>query len=808
MKLRDLGKASHSLSNPERFDIDVMCEAVKETLEAAADELVEKAAGWPMLCSRSCDGTPMQVAKYFARKLPGSGRKVRSIGKSSKEFLVKNEFLRCRLPAEGTQTRIVLKEATSLEYGKSVPAILAPCCAQWKTLRQRGHAGCAVEHYVFDRAGYTALERMTRQMHREAEGSYGELAPHRPARLLPLTEFLVYTPCALHDSQNAFRWAFLEQSGDRDFMRTIYISMESLRNDTATIDKHLGSWIAQRIMFVEPQPFQWEVDQQKIWDALDLDPDISTPLTSLQYRFEGGNVVVSNRWSRRASLVGDLASLLGSCWRFKKWTESRWLGAGTASRVMVVGLLTGIADIVNFILEAGESDWFLKGFKKLQAEHMQFLVQAALSSRVAESFQQELMEDSRLALRYEELIPVISEELSWLCNLDAAVWERLGQLCALSGEHLAHEVIRQGHYSYHFIWRRVLEPAGGHPWSLLRGGDIEGNLEELRSEAPPSEPVARQIWELLHDPDGLVSMTCIVESVRLLGEIGWSSLPAEQQHGSLAVTRRWHPEYSQRTMLGRSLIIQACRLLGNVSKEEKQIATISKKMRALLSKNPDKAVGRQQFLAELCASLRRRREGGDERVKQSPREISQAIMGRHAVLWAARTLREKAIYRERAALRAAEKHEEIVKELRALESERDVLEARLESTSLQGGPLTMSSAAFRDVDLEKIHLLATSPSFRAHDQIERLRAQAMTTCMPLSASRVRELATFRVWEKPDPIMPEWAATLASQREGFRDVALLVPDAEDRQEQVWLLLYFVQKPHVCRHCEVAGVGRCI
>ena len=97
MKLRDLGKASHSLSNPERFDIDVMCEAVKETLEAAADELVEKAAGWPMLCSRSCDGTPMQVAKYFARKLPGSGRKVRSVGKPSKEFLVKNKFLRCRL---------------------------------------------------------------------------------------------------------------------------------------------------------------------------------------------------------------------------------------------------------------------------------------------------------------------------------------------------------------------------------------------------------------------------------------------------------------------------------------------------------------------------------------------------------------------------------------------------------------------------------------------------------------------------------------------------------------------------------------
>ena len=141
----------------ERFGLDVAAEIVKETLEAAADQLVEEAAGWPMLCSRSCDGTPMQVSQHFTRALPGSGRKVHSVGKASKEFLVKNEFLRCLLPAHGTQTRVVLKEATSLEYGKSVPAILAPACAEWKTLRQRGHTGCAVEHYVFDRAGYTAL---------------------------------------------------------------------------------------------------------------------------------------------------------------------------------------------------------------------------------------------------------------------------------------------------------------------------------------------------------------------------------------------------------------------------------------------------------------------------------------------------------------------------------------------------------------------------------------------------------------------------------------------------------------------------
>ena len=54
------------------------------------------------------------------------------------------------------------------------------------------------------------------------------------------------------------------------------------------------------------------------------------------------------------------------------------------------------------------------------------MADAPVSSRVAESFQQELMEDSRLALRYEDLIGVLSEELLWVCTLDEAVWGAAG----------------------------------------------------------------------------------------------------------------------------------------------------------------------------------------------------------------------------------------------------------------------------------------------------------------------------------------------------------------------------------------------
>ena len=85
----------------------------------------------------------------------------------------------------------------------------------------------------------------------------------------------------------------------------------------------------------------------------------------------------------------------------------------------------------------------MKGFKKLEQIHINFMVEATVSSRVAESFQQELMEDSRLALRYEELIGVLSEELLWVCKPDEAVWARLAALCDYAGAELANRCIQQ-----------------------------------------------------------------------------------------------------------------------------------------------------------------------------------------------------------------------------------------------------------------------------------------------------------------------------------------------------------------------------
>ena len=63
----------------------------------------------------------------------------------------------------------------------------------WSSLRQLGHKGICVEHYAFDRAGMTAIERLWRQDHAERAQYWTDSAGGQTALQL---EILALTGCA------------------------------------------------------------------------------------------------------------------------------------------------------------------------------------------------------------------------------------------------------------------------------------------------------------------------------------------------------------------------------------------------------------------------------------------------------------------------------------------------------------------------------------------------------------------------------------------------------------------------------------
>ena len=121
--IQGLTKPSTAQAQEQLWETAVACQAAKAVMMMSVKDLLKDASGLPVLTSKSCDGTPMSVTHRSKRALP-SGTAIRSSGKKGVEVLVKNQFFRAFIPGVGTQTRVLIGEGTSLEYGKSVQAIL------------------------------------------------------------------------------------------------------------------------------------------------------------------------------------------------------------------------------------------------------------------------------------------------------------------------------------------------------------------------------------------------------------------------------------------------------------------------------------------------------------------------------------------------------------------------------------------------------------------------------------------------------------------------------------------------------------
>ena len=186
-----------------------------------------------------------------------------------------------------------------------------------------------------------------------------------------------------------------------------------------------------------------------------------------------------------------------------------------------------------------------------------FLVQAAVVSRLSEGVLADLLQDPRVGQTYGDVWQSLAEEMLWRVSLPSHVWSALAKVTDITGAALQSRCINAGHAAWHFFYRRVLAPAAGLPWSLRRG-DIAANLQDLKDDVTPEEPLSNQLWQLMNV---VRTLTRLTDTVKLLGQVPWATLPCEQLHGSLAVFRRWHPEFGLVPLVPRALMMQFSRVI-------------------------------------------------------------------------------------------------------------------------------------------------------------------------------------------------------------------------------------------------------
>ena len=217
------------------------------------------------------------------------------------------------------------------------------------------------------------------------------------------------------------------------------------------------------------------------------------------------------------------------------------------------------------------------------------------------------MEDPRVASAYDQLWESASKELRYVVDMSDEMWGSLAIAAGCSAGELKDRAIAASHVSYHFLWRRVLEPASQLPWRLCRG-DVYENMDELAAMSdPPSDPCSHQLWTLLQEDE--IERSHLKMLIELFGQCSWSSLPAEQQHGSLSLLHRWHPEYGLESLVSRALLHQTVRLIPRQSKLDKQISKVQSKMSKIERAHPDKATGSHMLVAALVHVMKQRKDG-------------------------------------------------------------------------------------------------------------------------------------------------------------------------------------------------------
>eukprot|EP00971_Amphidinium_carterae_P077633 1534811-Amphidinium_carterae.1 len=91
-----------------------------------------------------------------------------------------------------------------------------------------GVRGLSVSHYCFDRGCFSALSPLIYRRHKLYHASCVR-ADEGARNAGELSDLVVFTACANHDTQNALKWG-LQPWSSKEILRDLFIYMESMRN--------------------------------------------------------------------------------------------------------------------------------------------------------------------------------------------------------------------------------------------------------------------------------------------------------------------------------------------------------------------------------------------------------------------------------------------------------------------------------------------------------------------------------------------------------------------------------------------------
>ena len=808
-KMKQWAKASASFSGQEGIKIQSTAIFLFRYLKGRVAQLVAECPEQPMLYCYSSDGTPLRT--HVRVPLQVGPLKMRREGKQTKEFLAQVAFLRV-IDAAGAQlSQALFAPPLPLVHSKTAEAIFA-CGQQFQTsLRSYGHLGIAVQWYCFDRAGYSALSRLFKQQHRH---DAAVAIKHNPMRKLQRElEWVESAGCALHDGHNSLKWA-LECNGKeaKELLDSMWAIFVSMRNSYDLILEHIGSWVARNIVWKRPADCPPRHQLQQTWECLGVDPVFTSILADtlqLHWDFARSQLCVSADVQKDPKAMSEISGALLGLWKFKLFSDSRWITIGCNCRTMVAALLTGLPSLIHYVKQCSSSVYHLKGWSHLGFVTKRFMVLAALLAFVPDSAVGMIFEDARVARSADAIKDSMLSELAWLEGLDGSLWDTMAALFTpednFPASAIQSEVLHGAHAAAGYFHWKTLRRVHDLPWSIARG-DQDANLEALKCGPRPTHPTASKIWGLLQAG---YSRDKIKAGLELLLDAPWATAATEQGHSMGALVKRMHPECGLPSIITRSMLGGFRKLLPRLSAEQIQVNKLRAKLSKMSKRNTELVGARHILFGDLMKiSSKWTRIGKRSQDKFRQRKVMKS----HAKIWKIMPQKQKDEYEVRATIKRSQSASLLRADMEHATSARDLALQRLESSEDPRPPLALTSC---QLTRSEMALLSEQWQWKAmdigaatrHEEMDKWTAAPKPTCD-------EELETLEKYEVEDESWkhvitaprPSWLSSVVYYRSHFKRSVWCIPSLS--HSVAYKVMFLVQNPHqvyFAKMTHIAGGG---
>ena len=185
-------------------------------------------------------------------------------------------------------------------------------------------------------------------------------------------------------------------------------------------------------------------------------------LVNMQVRFEDGFLKVWVGFQDKEDTMEQLSTAILHLWRYRPFSDSRWLTLGETCRSLMKGFLTGLHHVISRArANPKHSDWHLHCWDSMSSELKRDIVQCGLCSYVADSFLCEALSDDRVARRLGEFEDAVDSEVDFVASISTDVWDVFGNMSGANPRTLRSDTMSSAHLCQAFLDMRVFRSARG-----------------------------------------------------------------------------------------------------------------------------------------------------------------------------------------------------------------------------------------------------------------------------------------------------------------------------------------------------------